>query len=165
MSKTEDEILQLYEAIESQSRRPCQDRGRGQDVRTGSRQPRNGHPVSVGHPPGPAPGARRPPSSTPRRPSPKRTVSAIAAPSASSAPMPWPPVIMAPAWAALPRSPPQMVNHLINRDQLVFCKSCGRLLYLGEVEERELRSDRRSEPATRPSRTPNAGSVLVPTAC
>jgi uncharacterized protein len=29
----------------------------------------------------------------------------------------------------------QMLNHLINRDQLMFCKSCGRLLYLGELEE------------------------------
>ncbi len=26
----------------------------------------------------------------------------------------------------------QMVNHLINGDQLMFCKSCGRLLYLEE---------------------------------
>ncbi|MGC8642437.1 MAG: zinc ribbon domain-containing protein, partial [Isosphaeraceae bacterium] len=30
---------------------------------------------------------------------------------------------------------PQMLNHLINRDQLVFCLSCGRLLYLGDIEE------------------------------
>jgi predicted nucleic acid-binding Zn-ribbon protein len=29
----------------------------------------------------------------------------------------------------------QMLNHLINRDQLVFCKSCGRLLYLGDSDE------------------------------
>ncbi|WP_165227195.1 zinc ribbon domain-containing protein [Aquisphaera insulae] len=29
---------------------------------------------------------------------------------------------------------PQMVNHLIVGDMLVFCKSCGRLLYLGEEE-------------------------------
>lgn len=29
----------------------------------------------------------------------------------------------------------QMLNHLINRDQLMFCKSCGRLLYLGDIEE------------------------------
>ncbi len=29
----------------------------------------------------------------------------------------------------------QMLNHLINRDQLMFCKSCGRLLYLGDAEE------------------------------
>ncbi len=28
----------------------------------------------------------------------------------------------------------QMVNHLINGDQLMFCKSCGRLLYLSEDE-------------------------------
>ncbi|QEH33022.1 Putative zinc ribbon domain protein [Aquisphaera giovannonii] len=30
--------------------------------------------------------------------------------------------------------PPQMVNHLITADMLVFCKSCGRLLYLGEED-------------------------------
>jgi predicted nucleic acid-binding Zn-ribbon protein len=30
---------------------------------------------------------------------------------------------------------PQMLNHLINGDQLTFCKSCGRLLYRVEQEE------------------------------
>ncbi|MGO9810234.1 MAG: zinc ribbon domain-containing protein [Isosphaeraceae bacterium] len=29
----------------------------------------------------------------------------------------------------------QMLNHLINGDQLMFCKSCGRLLYLDEQAE------------------------------
>lgn len=29
----------------------------------------------------------------------------------------------------------QMLNHLINADQLTFCKSCGRLLYLSETEQ------------------------------
>lgn len=29
----------------------------------------------------------------------------------------------------------QMLNHLINADQLTFCKSCGRLLYMAEHEE------------------------------
>ncbi|MGD0040188.1 MAG: C4-type zinc ribbon domain-containing protein, partial [Isosphaeraceae bacterium] len=29
----------------------------------------------------------------------------------------------------------QMLNHLINGDQLMFCKSCGRLLYLAEHAE------------------------------
>ena len=29
----------------------------------------------------------------------------------------------------------QMLNHLINGDQLMFCKSCGRLLYLDELAE------------------------------
>jgi predicted nucleic acid-binding Zn-ribbon protein len=29
----------------------------------------------------------------------------------------------------------QMLNHLINRDMLVFCKSCGRLLYREDAEE------------------------------
>jgi predicted nucleic acid-binding Zn-ribbon protein len=29
----------------------------------------------------------------------------------------------------------QMLNHLINGDQLTFCKSCGRLLYLAEQPE------------------------------
>jgi uncharacterized protein len=29
----------------------------------------------------------------------------------------------------------QMLNHLINGDQLMFCKSCGRLLYLAELAE------------------------------
>jgi predicted nucleic acid-binding Zn-ribbon protein len=29
----------------------------------------------------------------------------------------------------------QMVNHLINGDQLTFCKSCGRLLYLADQED------------------------------
>ncbi len=29
----------------------------------------------------------------------------------------------------------QMLNHLINGDQLMFCKSCGRLLYMSEHEE------------------------------
>jgi predicted nucleic acid-binding Zn-ribbon protein len=28
----------------------------------------------------------------------------------------------------------QMLNHLINADQLMFCKSCGRLLYMAEEE-------------------------------
>jgi len=28
-----------------------------------------------------------------------------------------------------------MLNHLINGDQLMFCKSCGRLLYLAEHAE------------------------------
>lgn len=37
---------------------------------------------------------------------------------------------------------PQMLNHLINRDQLVFCKSCGRLLYRGEEEAVEANSKR-----------------------
>jgi predicted nucleic acid-binding Zn-ribbon protein len=31
----------------------------------------------------------------------------------------------------------QMLNHLINADQLTFCKSCGRLLYMAEHEETE----------------------------
>ncbi len=41
-----------------------------------------------------------------------------------------------------------MLNHLINGDQLMFCKSCGRLLYLDELAEAtskapvEPRSDR-----------------------
>jgi len=30
--------------------------------------------------------------------------------------------------------PPQMLNELINNEGLLFCKSCGRLLYLGEQE-------------------------------
>jgi len=29
----------------------------------------------------------------------------------------------------------QMLNHLINADQLMFCKSCGRLLYMAENQE------------------------------
>jgi predicted nucleic acid-binding Zn-ribbon protein len=29
----------------------------------------------------------------------------------------------------------QMLNHLINADQLMFCKSCGRLLYMAERDE------------------------------
>jgi predicted nucleic acid-binding Zn-ribbon protein len=30
-----------------------------------------------------------------------------------------------------------MLNHLINADQLTFCKSCGRLLYMAEHDEAE----------------------------
>ncbi len=37
----------------------------------------------------------------------------------------------------------QMLNHLINGDQLMFCKSCGRLLYLAEhVETTSKRASR-----------------------
>jgi predicted nucleic acid-binding Zn-ribbon protein len=37
----------------------------------------------------------------------------------------------------------QMLNHLINRDQLMFCKSCGRLLYLAEQEASSSKGPRR----------------------
>jgi len=35
---------------------------------------------------------------------------------------------------------PQMINELINGEDLTFCKSCGRLLYLGEPEPESPRS-------------------------
>jgi uncharacterized protein len=37
----------------------------------------------------------------------------------------------------------QMLNHLINLDQLMFCKSCGRLLYLAEQEATSSKGSRR----------------------
>ena len=37
----------------------------------------------------------------------------------------------------------QMLNHLINLDQLMFCKSCGRLLYLAEHEATSSKGSRR----------------------
>jgi len=37
----------------------------------------------------------------------------------------------------------QMLNHLINVDQLMFCKSCGRLLYLAEHEATSSKGSRR----------------------
>ena len=39
---------------------------------------------------------------------------------------------------------PQMLNHLINVDQLTFCKSCGRLLYRDEQEEAAPKRTKRS---------------------
>lgn len=35
--------------------------------------------------------------------------------------------------------PPQMLNELINGGQLVFCKSCGRILYLAEQDQSNTR--------------------------
>ena len=37
----------------------------------------------------------------------------------------------------------QMLNHLINLDQLMFCKSCGRLLYLTEEEATTSKASRK----------------------
>jgi len=43
----------------------------------------------------------------------------------------------------------QMVNELINRDTLTFCKSCGRLLYLSESEADSSRSPEKPKPRSR----------------
>jgi len=39
---------------------------------------------------------------------------------------------------------PQMVNELINNEELIFCKSCGRLLYRGEDDPAPAASGRKS---------------------
>ena len=71
-----------------------------------------------------------------RRPRSRKTnANATDGPSASSGPTPWPRVRTAPASGCFTAVTTQMLNHLINADQLTFCKSCGRLLYMDEHEE------------------------------
>ncbi|WP_165247433.1 zinc ribbon domain-containing protein [Paludisphaera soli] len=43
----------------------------------------------------------------------------------------------------------QMVNELINRDTLTFCKSCGRLLYLADAEVESSRNPEKPKPKPR----------------
>ncbi|AMV36040.1 zinc ribbon domain-containing protein [Planctomyces sp. SH-PL62] len=43
----------------------------------------------------------------------------------------------------------QMVNELINRDTLTFCKSCGRLLYLADSEAESSRNPEKPKPRSR----------------
>ena len=135
LSKIEDEILQGYEPSRRRPRPWPSSRPRSRrSPRRSTRMQKRDR----------VPGRRRTrrssrssrsPSSTPRPRSPKTNANATAGPSASSGPTPWPRCENGACLGCFTAVTTQMLNHLINADQLMFCKSCGRLLYMGEHEE------------------------------
>ncbi len=104
MSKTEDEILQTYELIESQSatfaKLEAELKSFAQDVdalHTEIESQASANKAQLQE--------LERPSSKPKSPFPSRSENATAALSGSLEPTPWPPAKTAPAWAALPPSP------------------------------------------------------------
>ena len=90
LSKIEDEILQGYDAVETQDRRPWPSSRPSQDVRPGGRLDAEADRVPGRRRTRPAQGARDRHHRRRDRRSPKTNANATAGPSASSGPTPWP---------------------------------------------------------------------------